>query len=122
MDPIRLVGSALMRCAALLFAGACAAAAVHQLAWLAIASGVLAFISLIHSFSSLYTAWLAFAEVARVAVITVLFGACYLLVVPVFRLVTLFSDPLLLRNRSRAETFWSERLDDSDPGSLERMA
>lgn len=130
MDPARLIGSASIRCATLLFAGVCAAAvwlmrgspgAAGMLLWLAIGSGALAFIGLIHSFSRLYAAWLGFAEIAQMVVISILFGSCYLLVVPVFRLVTLTSDPLRLRNRSRAETFWVPRLEDSDPASLERM-
>jgi len=131
MDSARLVGSASIRCAALLFAGVCAAAVLLQhgspkaaggiLPWLAIGSGVLAFIGLIHSSRRLYAAWLGLAEVAKLVVISGLFGSCYLFVVPVFRLITQVSDPLRLRRRSPPETFWILRREDSDPASLERM-
>ncbi len=125
MDPARFVGSTPIRSATLLFAGICLATALlgrgSSSAWLAIGSGFLAFIGLIHSFQSLYAAWLRFAVIAQLVVIGTLFGACYLLVVPVFRLVTLASDPLHLRGRSRRETFWIPRQDDPDPASLERM-
>jgi hypothetical protein len=130
MDPARFVGSAWIRAATVLFAGSCVTAALLErgsagagrtLAWLAIGSGLVAFIGLIHSFSSLYAAWLGFAERAQTVVVGVLFGGVYLLVVPVFRLITLASDPLRLRKRSRPETFWIRRQDDSDPSSLERM-
>lgn len=130
MDPARFVGSANVRCATLLFAGSCVTAALLQrgspgaggmLSWLAVGSGLLAFIGLIHSFASVYAVWLGFAERAHTVVISVLFGACYLLVVPVFRLITLASDPLRLRKRSHAKTFWISRQEDPDPASLERM-
>ena len=130
MDPSQLVGSAAIRGATLLFAAVCAAAvsmsgsspgAQRLLTWLAIGSGLFAAIGFLHSFQSTYSAWLRFAERLQTVVISILFGACYLLVVPLFRLFTQISDPLRLRRRMRAETFWVLRPEDSDLDSLERM-
>lgn len=130
MDPARLVGSTAIRGATLLLAAVCAAAASLStpspglqslLFWLAVGSGVLTAIAFIHCFPSTYSAWLRFAEALQTVVISVLFGAVYLLIVPWFRLITQTTDPLGRRRRSRAETFWVGRTDDSDPTSLERM-
>lgn len=66
--------------------------------------GVIAFIGLVHSFRRLYNWWLAFAEFLQSVMIVVLFGGCYLLIVPWFYLI------MLLRSRGyRANSFWIPR-------------
>jgi hypothetical protein len=89
--------------------------------YLAVGSGVLAFIGLIHSFRALYSWWLRGAELLQKLVVTSLFGACYLLIVPWFFLIVRAVD--LLRWRSRPETtFWiPRRRVKTDETSLARM-
>lgn len=90
--------------------------------WPTIVVGLLALIALIHCFRRLYAQWMRFAAVLHKVALTVLFGACYLLVVPVFHLIVRLLDPLRLRRKPEADTFWVERRrPDVDPVSLRRM-
>jgi hypothetical protein len=89
--------------------------------FLTIASGVLALMAGVHVSRAIYARWLALSQRLHSLVVTVLFGACYLLVVPVFRLIGLTRDPLRLGRRDRAETFWIPRRQDPGPESFERM-
>jgi hypothetical protein len=57
----------------------------------------------------IYAGWMAFAHRLQVIVTTVLFGAIYLVVVPLFALVAVTGDTLRLRRSSRRETFWVRR-------------
>jgi hypothetical protein len=70
--------------------------------------GFLTFVGVIHSFRRLYYRWLAVAESLQGVVITLLFGACYLLVVPWFALVARLIGA---RSRSRIDstTYWRSR-------------
>jgi hypothetical protein len=88
--------------------------------FLTIASGVLALMAGVHTSRAVYARWLAFSQRLHGFVVTVLFGACYLLVVPLFRLVGLTRDPLRLGRRDRAQTFWIPR-QNPGPDSFERM-
>ena len=90
--------------------------------FLAIGGGVLTFIGLIHSFRSLYSRWLILAEHVQKLVVTLLFGSCYLLIVPWFFLIGRVISLLRLRSRSEPESFWiSRRRADCDARSLARM-
>jgi len=132
MDSARLVGSSLVRLATAILAGVSLATGLalrgngfagmrSVLLALTIGTGILAFLGLVHSFRLLHTAWLAYARVMHVLAVTVLFGACYLLIVPVFWLILRPFDPLRLRRRSRGNTFWIPRREEFDPTSLQRM-
>ena len=133
MNSDRLVGSTGIRLATLVFSLLCVTAVVlyerdffselsEVLLILAIGSGVLAFIGLTHSFRVVYSLWMKFAETLHTVTITLLFGACYLVVVPVFFLMVWPFDPLRLRNRSEPDTFWIQRRNPRcDPPSLQRM-
>jgi hypothetical protein len=59
----------------------------------------------VHSFRGLYDRWLAFAEFLQSVMIVVLFGGCYLLIVPWFYLVTLLRS----RGYHQAKSFWIPR-------------
>jgi len=76
---------------------------------LAVISGILALIGTIHSFRGTYLLWMKFASVVHVTVVTALFASCYLVVVPVFFLIAWAVDPLRLRNRDAASTYWIRR-------------
>ena len=86
-----------------------------------IAVGVLALMAAVHCSRGVYARWLAFSERLHTGVVTALFGACYLVLVPVFRVIGLARDPLHLHGRDKTASFWIPRRQDSDPSSLERM-
>ena len=69
----------------------------------------------------LYRALTALGELMRAAMTTVLFGACYLVIVLPFVLVVKVLDPLRLRKHDE-ETYWIELSERTiDPVSFERM-
>jgi hypothetical protein len=80
---------------------------------------VAAWMGVVHSSARLFALWMRLADTLHTVAVTVLFGACYLVVVPVFRLVLWFRDPLSLR-RAR-QTSWVPRTRLVDADSLERM-
>jgi hypothetical protein len=132
MDSARFVGSSGVRLATAVLMLACAGGVwllraasfpnarmvVLILTW---AIGFAAFIGLIHCFRAIYAGWLAFAGVLHVIAVNAMFGACYLLVVPLFRLIVWPLDPLRLRKRAGAASFWVEREEDPGPDSYQRM-
>lgn len=129
MNTERLIGSTAMRVLTVVFAAVCAALLLARgrfpdasglLLVVAIASGILACLAFIHSFRAVYTAWMRFAKALHNVVIAVLFGACYLAVVPFFFLIAWPSDPLRLRKQPESGTFWVRRRE-FDPSSLDRM-
>ena len=69
--------------------------------------GICAFIAVIPSFRTLYYRWLAFAEFLQGIVVTVLFGACYLLIVPLFAVIAHALDSSRVRTKSKS--FWRPR-------------
>ena len=132
MDSARIVGSSGVRLTTAVLMLACAGGgwllraasfpnARRVLLFLTVALGFAAFIGLIHSFRAIYSGWLAFAGVLHVIAVNAIFGACYLLVVPLFRLIVLPFDPLRLRKRADATSFWVEREEDPGPDSYQRM-
>jgi hypothetical protein len=76
---------------------------------LSVVVGVIAFIGLIHSFRALYYRWLAFAGFLQRVVVTLLFGGCYLLVVPWFALVLRVIDLRRSRGRLEPRSVWVPR-------------
>lgn len=93
----------------------------RPLVWLTVVLGLLAFVGLVHSARSVFTKWMAFARFLHSITVPALFGACYLLVVPIFVLLNWRRDPLGLRPRSQS-TFWTDRHRGTlDKNSLSRM-
>ena len=133
MDLNRLIGSAGVRGATLIAFLLSLSAVVARdriassgaegaLFLLAVVAGVIAFLGVIHSFRSLYAGWMRFAEALQKLVVTILFAACYFLVVPWFHVIARILDPLRLRLRSEPESFWiPRRREDIDGRSLSRM-
>jgi hypothetical protein len=83
-------------------------------------TGALTWLGLVHSFKTLFALWMRCAGALQTVVITTIFSVCYLVIVPLFRMVVWFRDPLHLR-RTPQETSWVERTDKVDALSLERM-
>lgn len=85
--------------------------------------GVAAAIGCIFSFRRIYDAWMHFAELLSAVMSTLLFGACYLMIVPFFAAFVRVGDPLKLsRKHDARETYWIHRSqDDADPTSYQRM-
>jgi hypothetical protein len=89
---------------------------------LAVGSAILGFMGMIHAFRTLYARWMRWAMILHIGMITILFGACYLLVVPVFFLMVWPFDLLRLRKRIEPETFWIRRRSSTcDLTSFQRM-
>ena len=87
-----------------------------------VASAVVAFMALVHSSHGIYARWMRFAEGLQALIVTVLFGACYLLVVPLFFALSWYQDPLRLRRRAQEHSFWVQRAAGSDDlRSFQRM-
>jgi hypothetical protein len=121
----RFVGSTAARVSAPLFAAAAMAMAsvppgVVPFKTLAVVIlAVLAWLGVVHASAGLFALWMRFADLLHTVAVTVLFGACYLVVVPLFRLALWFRDPLSVR-RAR-QTSWVPRTRLVDADSLERM-
>jgi hypothetical protein len=89
---------------------------------LTLAFGCLAVLAGIHSERRVYALWMRFAERLNVVVVTVLFAAAYLVVLPVFFALVWALDPLRLRKRSDGGTFWiKKRTSPHDLDSFKRM-
>lgn len=132
MDQEKLVEATSTRVVATVSAAVCIAFVIasQQLGastWLiaaAILSGLVAALGLIFSFKSIYTAWMRFAAVLQSLITTILFGACYLLIVPIFTIFTRITDPLGLRpTKPDDNTYWIKRhnVDANNPSSYQRM-
>ena len=129
MDSARFVGSVSTRLATIAFALVCLGGVVQYgrapssiILTVTVGSGFLAFIGLIHCFRTLYSRWMRFAGLLHTVALTVLFGACYLFVVPLFYLFVRVLDPLKLRSRGQSGTFWIRRRNPGvDPSTLQRM-
>ncbi len=133
MHPEKLVGSVGVRLIALVALLLCLAAVgldgrgvfpALDRVWpgLAIGSGILAFLAFIHAFQAVYARWMRLAKVINTAVVTGLFGACYLLVVPFFFLMVWAFDPLRVRKQPREDTFWIRRRSNGmDLSAMQRM-
>ncbi len=129
MDSARFVGSVGTRLATIAFVLVCVGGVVQYgrapsplILTLTIGAGFPAFLGMIHCFDALYSRWMRFAELLHKVALTVLFGACYLFVVPFFYLFVRVLDPLKLRSRGQPGTFWIRRRNPGvDPSTLQRM-
>jgi hypothetical protein len=133
MDTVRHVGSSVVRwtTAALALVSVLAAAFYTndvvrprsgQSLTVLIASGIVTFIAFVHTSRAIYTAWLRFAAALHAVMITLLFGAIYLIVVALFALVVWPFDILRVRKRTRDNTFWiSKSVVRPDLRSFQRM-
>jgi hypothetical protein len=133
MTPDELIGSAGIRIATVVFSLLCVAGFVVShygvfaktrgpVLTLAVVCGILAGVGAIHCFQGVFSLWMRLARILNTVVTTLLFGACYILVVPFFFLVIRLLDPLCLRKRPEPPTFWLERPHATvDITSLERM-
>jgi hypothetical protein len=84
--------------------------------------GFLAFVGFTHCFKSVYTWWMKFANLLHKLVTAILFGACYLFLVPLFYPAIWILDPLGLRKNRGSESFWVRRRNRRlDLASLRRM-
>jgi hypothetical protein len=81
---------------------------------------VLTWLALVHSSRMLFAAWMRAAGTLQGVVATTLFIVCYLVVVPMFRVLIWFRDPLQLR-RPPQQTSWVARTATVDAASMERM-
>ena len=89
---------------------------------LVVVLGFLTLIGFVHWNERLYARWMKFAEGLHSVVITVLFGICYLFVVPVFFLIVWPFDLLGLRPRSAPNSSWIKRKHPrAEPDSFRRM-
>ena len=129
MDSARFVGSVSTRLATIALVLVCLGSVVQYgrapspiILTLTIGAGFLAFLGMIHCFGALYSRWMRFAGLLHTVAVTVLFGACYLFVVPLFYLFVRVSDPLRLRSRAQPGSFWIRRRNPGlDPSTLQRM-
>ena len=133
MDVDRIIGSTGIRVATLTISLLLVTAVVlrehmdpsgarHAVFLLVIGAGVLAFVGLIHSFRALYSQWLRFAGFLNRLVVALIFGGCYLLIVPWFFLMARAISLLRSRSRFEPESFWiPRRRVDCDARSLARM-
>jgi hypothetical protein len=120
MDFERLIGSPSVRIGSVLLAALCAASiGVHT--FVAVLAGVLAALGFILSFRPVYDAWMRLAPRIQTVVTTLLFGTCYLVIVPIFAVFVRMSDPLRLRPRDGESSWIAERRDASDVRSYQRM-
>ena len=89
----------------------------------ALVSGIGGLLGLIHSFQKAYDLWMKFADALQIVVVTVLFGMCYLFIVPIFFIIIKAFDPLRLRFRSKEDTYWiRRRRDEFNLDVFERLA
>lgn len=127
MNTSRFVGTVAVRTITAALIGVCASLSIlagagsRLLFWAAVLSGLLAWIGLVHSFSPLFRGWMRFAERLQAVAVTILFGTCYLLVVPLFTLFVRARDPLRLGKKTRQDTSWVPRTQSIDLQSMERM-
>ncbi len=86
-----------------------------------IATGVPTALGVILSFRPIYAVWMRIAEILQRFVSTVLFGSCYLLLVPLMLLAARLGG-LFGRRREFGESLWVRRAPrDTDPRSYQRM-
>jgi hypothetical protein len=134
MNPNRFVGTWVARIAFVCFAllGA-AALGQHALGlwgesrpWmlkLSIGCGLLALVTGVHWSRPVYAGWMRFAKLLNAVTVTLLFAVVYVGIVPIFFLIAWALDPLRLRTRPEAESFWiKKRATQSTAQSLQSMA
>lgn len=133
MTTDKLIGSAGIRIATIVFSVLCVTGVIlsryrffsetrSSSLSLAIISGILAVVAAIYSVRPVFLLWMRFAKVLQVLVTTLLFGACYIAVVPFFFFVIRLMDPLGQRKQPEPRTFWLERRSTGiDITSMQRM-
>ncbi len=82
--------------------------------WLAVVSGIAAFVFFALSIPPFYSAWLRFGERLNGLVMTVIFGAIYLLFLPFLLIFVVPKNRLRTRKADECETFWEEQTDRND--------
>lgn len=90
---------------------------------LGVAFALLTVLGFIISFHGTYWRWMKFAAALQKVMVTILFGVCYLLIVPLFSILLRNADPLKLRTSpDRTGSLWRARKpDETDPDSYLRM-
>lgn len=89
---------------------------------LAIVCAVLALLGGIHCTRAGYDLWMRFAKVLSGVMTTIVFGLCYLLLVPLFVPIVWILDPLRLRRGAESQSYWHHRPDTPvDVEMLRRM-
>lgn len=90
---------------------------------LATALILIALLAVVHSFRTVFDLWMRVARMMHLVATSLLFGIVYLLIIPFFAVWTWWSDPLQLRRKGDAQTFWRPRRQTpTDWDSLQRMA
>lgn len=132
MDINALIGSWRIRLATVVLAASFAAAmALRESATvprtggtafliLTVVLGIAAFVAFMHCFRTLHNAWLAFAGALQNVMVTLLFGAVYLLIVPWFYLVSRLFDRGRAR-RGQPGSHWIPRSTEIDSKYFTRM-
>ena len=82
--------------------------------WLAVASGIAAFIFFALSIPPFYAAWLRFGERLNRIMMTVIFGAIYFLFLPFLLVFVVPKNKLRTRKTKEIESFWEEHTDHND--------
>lgn len=82
--------------------------------WLAVASGIAAFIFFALSIPPFYAAWLRFGERLNRIMMTVIFGAIYFLFLPFLLVFVVPKNKLRTRKTKEIESFWEEHTDNND--------
>jgi H+/Cl- antiporter ClcA len=94
----------------------------HWIRISAIVCALLAGIAGIYSCRAVFSWWMRFAKVLNGVVTTVVFGLCYLVLVPFFVPLIWALDPLGLRGGSKPASFWHQRRSTPvDVDTLRRM-
>ncbi len=116
MNADRLVGSKIVR--GVTAVAALAAASGFALAWSGRARGaltgavicaVVTFLGGIYCARRGFALWMRFAKIVNRVMTTLVFGLCYLVLVPMFVPFVWIVDPLRLRRGSNCDSFWHER-------------
>jgi drug/metabolite transporter (DMT)-like permease len=115
-----LVASLRVRIATIMLALTCAVF-IGRLPLLAVIAGILAVLGGLLSFHASYVLWMRFAARLQTVVTTILFGACYLLLIPVFAVFVRMGDPLRLRMSADDSTWVPIERDADDVQSYQRM-
>ena len=116
MNPVRYIGTRPMRLSALLLLAACAAswrahfdqAEDANLLFVSVVLSVLAFMAVVHSGKGIYERWMQIAERIQLIVVTTIFSALYLTLVPLLWIFAWSRDSMGLRN-SDASSYWQPR-------------
>jgi hypothetical protein len=90
---------------------------------LALFFGFLTLLAGVHWSPPIYAGWMRFAKILNTVMVTLLFSAVYLVIVPIFFLIARALDPLRLRPRPGSETYWIKKRDTAATArSLQSMA